>query len=562
MAAMVSSSVSANLRAYLVVATVVVLCYANSLSNAFVFDDTPLLLSDPGSLALDRLPGHFTGEEGFNKTMGRYYRPLVSVTYAVDRLTSRALFGRMDPRSFHATNLLIHLAGCWVLLALLLLLFERPSAALMATLVFAVHPIHTESVAWISGRTDSLAGLFYFTAFLAYLRYARTPKALWLWVLFTSYGLALLSKEMAVTLPAALVLFDLLQRNQRAPQRSRLRIYAALVGLTILFLVVRQAALTGKVVPPEGQYFFGQPSLTVLGTMLQTLPVYARLLTLPTGLLYHYNGVLPYQASLLAGEVLLALLFLVVTLALACWCRRREPLVALSILFFYLSLLPVLNIVPTFSLMAERFLFIPSFSMVLLIGWLLNRARGPELSKAATFACLLLIGWYGVLTFERNRDWKTNDTLFRSAEGTPGSLLNVNLGNAYSRSGDVGKAERLYLEALELREQNARAHLNLGIIQMFRGAQAQGAAAQADGTAERDRARAYRAEATAWWDQARQHLERARELEPGAPEMHFELAQLALVQGRKREALAHLNVVQQLAPGFPGLTELRLQIEQ
>ena len=442
---MMSPGLPANWRAYVIVAAVAFLCYANSLSHQFVFDDKPLLLGDPASYDLDRLPGHFTGEEGYFKTMGRYYRPLVALTYAFDRMTGRLLFGGMDPKSYHLTNVLIHVAVCLVLLALLTLLLESTRAALLAALVFAAHPIHTESVAWISGRTDSLAGLFYFMALLAYLRHTRRPSFGWLWLLFGSYGLALLSKEMAVTLPAALILLDLLRPGRRLAPGTRYLIYAGLIGLTLLFLLARQGALSGITVPEAGQYFFGQPPLTVLATMLQTIPVYARLLIVPTGLLYHYNGVLPYQDSPLSPAVLPALLFVLVTLALALWWRRRQPLATFAILFFYLALLPVMNIVPTFSLMAERFLFIPSLSIALLIGWLIAKARRPAAQAIATIAGLLLIGGYAFLTIERNRDWSTDDRLFRAAEGTPGSLLNVNLGNVYSRAGDILKAEQLYL---------------------------------------------------------------------------------------------------------------------
>ncbi|MFH0943923.1 MAG: tetratricopeptide repeat protein [Planctomycetota bacterium] len=542
----------------LLVAAAALLVYLNALGGGFVFDDKPLLLDNPASLRFDRLPLHFTGEEGFHKTMGRYYRPLVSVTYAVDRSLGETLFGGIDPRTFHFTNVVIHVLASLAALRLLRLLLENRAAALLAALLFAVHPIHTEAVAWISGRTDSLAALFYLTALSEFIRFSRGAGRGSLILLHVSFVAALWCKEMAVTLPAAAILLD---QTACAPRvrtvRARLALIASLAAVTLLFLLLRQAALSGKEVTATMEYFHGKSPVTVLATMLQTLPQCARLLVLPKGMLYHYNGTLPYLDSLLAGRAMLSAAFVLGTMAAALLVRRRLPLVTCAILFFFASLLPVLNIVPTVSLMAERFLYIPSLSLSLLLGILLREIRPPAIRRALFLAAVASLVCCAILTVNRNRDWKSNESLYQSAEGSPGTLLSVNLGNLHFQRGEMEQAEALYLQALELKEETSRAHLNLGMVRFFRGANDLIASQQAAKEGDPDREKVLAGQAEERLDEARRHLERARALEPASPDPVYELAHLAQVRGQKAECRRLLQELEKMAPGYPGASELR-----
>ena len=146
---------------YLVIAIVSFLVYYNALNNDFVFDDESVVQNNQSILTLANIPKFFTAEEGFHKVIGRYYRPVVSSLYAVDY----AIWG-MNPFGFHLTNVIIHVIASLLLLMVLMKLFGDYKngllAALIGALIFAVHPIHTEAVSWISGRTDSLATLFFF----------------------------------------------------------------------------------------------------------------------------------------------------------------------------------------------------------------------------------------------------------------------------------------------------------------------------------------------------------------------------------------------------------------
>ncbi len=529
---------------YPVVFLAAALVYVNSIGGAFVFDDKPLILGDPGLRDLGNIPGFFSGEEGFHKSMGRYYRPLVSTTYAVDTALSSLISPPdpsrgMDPCPFHVTNVLVHAAASLLLFRFLLVLFRNRAACLAGALLFAVHPVHTEAVSWISGRTDSMAGLFYIAAFLVWVRYSDRPTGSRMGLLLLFYLLALLCKEMAVTFPIAAVLFDMtIGRESRAPLRSRLFGYAALFGLTVLFVLFREYALRHVIERETYHYFYGKGAITVAASMFQTVPVYARLLFVPVGLLYHYNGTMPFQETLLSGFALGGLVFTAAAGAAALFLMRKLPVIAFCALFFFLALLPVMNIVPTMSLMAERFLYIPSLLVAVLAAWALSAARREKTRRLFMAAAWVVVVLFSTLTVCRNRVWENNETLYFSAEGTSGTSINVNLGNHYARKGNLDKAETLLLEALSIREETINAHLNLGVLYTQSGVMNKGN--------ERER----------FFEKAAQHLERALSLDPSSPDPLYALATLGHRRNRKEEAVRYLEELQKVRPGHLGSDKL------
>ena len=158
--------------------TIIIVTYAvfqNSLSNDFVFDDESVIIGNASIQNLSSIPKFFTADEGFHKVIDRYYRPIVSSTYALDY----SIWG-LDPYGFHLTNVIIHIISCLLLFKIFRVLFWRYKyrnlISLLSTLIFAVHPIHTEAVSWVSGRTDSLVTLFFFGSFLFYLEFTKEQE--------------------------------------------------------------------------------------------------------------------------------------------------------------------------------------------------------------------------------------------------------------------------------------------------------------------------------------------------------------------------------------------------
>lgn len=201
---------------YLIIIGAGIVLFFNTLQNQFVFDDESVVQGNESIQSLSSIPKYFTADEGFHKVIGKYYRPIVSSTYAIDY----ALW-KLDPYGFHITNVIIHIIACLFLFALLYEIFKESKygliASLAGTLIFLAHPIHTEAVSWVSGRTDSMVTVFFFASFLYYVKYVKSredkkskddPGRMLMWSLIF-YSVGLLCKEMIVTMPVVIILFDL-----------------------------------------------------------------------------------------------------------------------------------------------------------------------------------------------------------------------------------------------------------------------------------------------------------------------------------------------------------------
>ena len=498
--------------------------YINSLGNEFVFDDESVVLGDPSITSISNIPKYFTGEEGFHKVIGKYYRPVVSASYAFDY----ALW-KYNPFGFHLTNVIINTINSVLVYILLVLFFRKVSfrykkhVILISSVIFAVHPIHTEAVAWVSGRTDSLCAMFYFAAFIFYLKFNEQNNRIILILSYVSYSLALLCKEMAVTLPVVIVLFDIIiERKNAAEIKKRLILYAVFVLVTLLYFILRETALTGVTDRKSYYYFYGRDTLVVIFTMLQTLPLYFRLSVIPYNLLYHYNGYLPYQYSVLSYTVLLGIFFIFAVILISVYLFRKIPAVSYSLLFFILTLFPVMNIVPTMNFMAERFLYIPSLFISFLCAGLIFNYYSERIRNIISAFLLIVISYYSVLTVMRNTDWKDNNTLFLSASGRPGTVLYVNIGNYYANQQKYDIAEGYYRKALDINENLLLANNNLGKIFMLRGN----------------------------FDSAYYYMHRAYMLDTLSPEPPFAIGQLYISVNEFKTARPWLEKARTIKPGY------------
>ncbi len=510
---------------YLVVAAVAFIIYANSLSNQFVFDDDSVVLGDQTITQLSNIPKFFTGELGFHKVIGSYYRPIVSTTYAIDYY-----LWKHDPYGYHLTNVIMHVINSVLFCVLLLFMFRREQsvfksyAVLIAGLIFAVHPIHTEVVAWVSGRTDGIACTFFFAAFIFYFKYSDELKGKYFFLTLFMYFLALLSKEMAISLPVIIILYDLVinRADFKAILNKRKWMYASLIVLSFLFMLLRWYALR-NVVPRESyMYFYGMDLPTVIYTMLQTVPLYFRLSVVPYGMLYHYGGYLPYINTLLDFRVIFALVFIAVMLSLAVFFIKRSPYISYSILLFFVTLIPVMNIVPTMNFMADRFLYIPSMFLSIIAAFAAYHYYSRRNKNVIVLAALVVLVGFGFMTVKRNADWKTNDILFMSAEGKPGTVAYVNIGNIYANRQGFDTAEVYYRKALDLRSENLLANNNLGKIMMIKSQ----------------------------YDSASFYINRAHHLDTLSPEPMFTMAQLLQRKGDIKNSILWLEKVQQISPGY------------
>lgn len=438
------------------VAVLALAVYLNSLGGDFVWDDRPLIVNDYMIKSFDHLDHLFTNDFFFrdqNDLAYGYYRPVTTLTYVLDY----ALHAD-QPFGFHLTNALLH-AICSVLVVLLLrrLGFDPLTTAIGGAL-FAVHPIHTESVAWIAGRTDLMAFALTSSAMLLHLasrdpgleplgRRLRTGGAA------VALALALLAKEMAIVLIPWLALVHLVLRRERWTRT--LRALAPSLAVALAYLIWRFAVIE---IPTPGQHETHGAG-AALATLAPTLVRYVGWVILPVDQSAYVQH--PYVTSVLDPRFVPSLLALA-AVALLTWKRARSsPTVLFAVLAAAVSFAPIVNLVRVAgpddmgAIMAERFAYFPSLWLVVLLATgavaLLRRAGERRVAQAAVWAAVVVVlASLSVATVLRNRVWRSEPVLFEDAlaHAPDAALIWGNLANYHLRVGDLPAAEAA-LEKLE-----------------------------------------------------------------------------------------------------------------
>ncbi|MBN1633375.1 MAG: tetratricopeptide repeat protein [Ignavibacteria bacterium] len=518
--------------------------YYNSLSGEFVFDDESVVQNNISIQSLSNIPKYFTADEGFHKVIGRYYRPIVSTSYAIDY----SIWG-LEPFGFHLSNIFFHIISSILLFLILKQLFskyENPVfISFMGAMIFAVHTIHTEAVSWISGRTDSIVTLFFFASFLFYIKYPHKEKSKtspyplkrgtkFLVLSLVFYCLGLLSKEMIITMPVILFLYDYFYRKLDIKKiLSNYEVYLYFIGLSLLYFVIRYLLLLDIPEREKYLYFYGMDFFAIFGTMLKTIPVYFKLLFLPVNLIYHYNGVISDVTSAADITFILSAVFIIALIVIGWLLRKSYGVLSFCIFFFLVSLIPVMNIIQTMNLMAERFLYMTSFIVSLSVCFVLYKTAGGKYFRKLTIVFSIIILLYSYLTFERNKDWQSNNALYSTGEGIDGTVLLVNAGNIYANNKNFDEAAKRYFRALEIRENNILANHNLGLVYLIKGN----------------------------YDSAEYRLKKGINIDSLAPDGYFQLAVLYKTKGNIDEAIRNLEKLQTIDFNYRGSAELLMQLK-
>jgi Tfp pilus assembly protein PilF len=467
-----------NAVVFLILILLSALPYVNALANSFVYDDRLQILGNPyihSFRYLGRIFGStvwtFEGAQGVTN----YYRPLMTLAY----LVGYKVFGRL-PFGFHLMNLVLQVAIVLLLFAVTESIFHDRLLSLVASGLFALHPIHTESVAWIAGITDLELSFFFLLTFLLYLRLADieqpTPSYRRSYLLMLlAYSLALLSKEQAVVLPALAIVYEHLYRPgaARSQFRDKFRHYLPLCWTALAYIAFRRFAL-GGFAPAVWR-----PDLRWSGVLLSATALtgnYLGKLIWPTHLTAFY--VFHESRSIRDPQVLAGIAGLIVCAGLFVWLWRSARPLSFALLWIGATLAPVLNArwMPA-QVFAERYLYLPSVGFCWLAGatvaklWRQTPLEWPSAGRTlarqaiaitvAVVACLYAIG-----TVERNRDWRTDEVLYRrTLEAQPDAqVIHTNLGVDFADRGDWPAAEREWILALGPGKPSAATLNNLGLL--------------------------------------------------------------------------------------------------
>lgn len=517
-----------------------------AVGHEFVFDDEPYVVENQrlqSGLTLSAVKWCFTSTHVAN------WHPLTWLSHLLD-----FRFYGLNPSGHHVTNLLFHIANA----LLLLLVLKRMTGSLwrsaFVAALFAVHPLHVESVAWVAERKDVLSTFFWLLTMWAYVRYVERPRPRRYLLVTLALGLGLMAKPMLVSVPIVLLLLDYwpLGRLSLGDAEKRNRTWAGwkLVWEKVpLFALSAASGVITYLAQQKGGAvieFERFPLGIRIANALVSYVRYIEKMFWPEGLAAFYPHPLD---SLPVWQVAGACLLLAGISVVVIRAARRRPYLGVGWLWYLITLVPVIGVVQVGEqAMADRYTYVPLIGLFVIIAWgapdLLRRSqrengrvadtatsRRISVSPAASFlqstilpilagaviAALMVCTWLQV------GYWHSDMTLFqRAVRVTDRNVLaHNNLGIALAEEGKLEQAVDHYSEALAINPNYVDAHYNLGNAQVEQGK----------------------------IDEAAQHYEEALRLKPDYQKASLGLANIVAKRGGTKEAVGHYLKILQSNPG-------------
>ena len=479
------------------------------------FDDNDYITDNPSVKAGLTLGGVVWA---FTTTHASNWHPLTWLSHMVDC----TVYG-LDPAGHHVTNLLFHIANA----LLLFLVFRKMTGAIwesgFVAAVFALHPLHVESVAWVAERKDVLSTFFWMVTIWTYARYVKEPKVGRYLLALLVFALGLLSKPMVITLPLIMLLLDYwpLGRFQSGQGKGDL----VLEKVPFFLLSVASSFLT---------FFAQQTGGTVKS--LQFFPLEIRIANaLVSYVKYigkmiwpqHLAVLYPYPGEFSIGQTAGAGLLLAGVSVLVIRAARRRPYLAVGWLWYLVTLVPVIGLVQVgMQAMADRYTYVPLVGLFIMVAWgfpgLLKEWRYRRIVLAGLGSLLVLI--LMIVTWVQVRCWQSSITLFHhTLEVTEDNFLIHNkLGNVLFQEGRIDEAMTYFREALRINPHFVEAENNMGNV-LFRQGRI---------------------------DEAVTHYREALRSAPDYADAHYNLGFALARQGKMAEAIAHYQEALRIKPDF------------
>jgi protein O-mannosyl-transferase len=446
----------------LVAATVAV--YGQVIGFRFVnLDDHPYVLDNPNVLQGLTLKGVLWAFTTFHAD---FWHPLTWLSHMLDV----ELYG-VWAGGHHLTSLLLHLANTVILfLALAAMTGANGRSAVVAAL-FALHPLHVESAAWVAERKDVLSTFFFMLTVLAYVKYCRTGRWVHYGIVVLFFVLGLMAKPMLVTVPVILMLLDYwpLRRFNLQDLKSPRTLLPLLEEKVPFFMigflfgvVAIFAQIHGGVAMP---FSGGYPMWIRIMNGIVSYGTYLVLTVWPTGLVPFYQhageGVSLWQASI-------SFIAISAASAFACWKARKYPYLIVGLAWYLITLLPVIGILQVgWHAMADRYTYIPLIGVFITAAWGMNDlVEGKPWGKAALAVTTgAVVGVLMILSWVQVGHWKNSVRLFEYViKASPGNALaHNNLGSAYQDERRMQEAIAQYHEAIRIKPFFLKGYVNLAL---------------------------------------------------------------------------------------------------
>jgi protein O-mannosyl-transferase len=454
----------------------------------------------------------------FTTTFMGNWHPLTWLSHMAD-----CEFFGVNPGAHHWVSVFIHVCNSVLLLWVLYRYTNAPGRSAMVAALFAFHPVHVESVAWIAERKDVLSAFFWILTMWGYLRYVETRSARCYGLMLLCFALGLMSKPMLVTLPFVLLLLDYWPLRRVAIMwdwwrlsREKLPLFAlTLLSAFITFIVQEQSGAVGSL----DKFSAG----TRVANAAIAYVVYLGKTIVPDNLAAFYPHPGSWETWQFAGA---ALLLFVITMGVLNF--RRHAYLITGWLWYLGTLVPVIGLVQVGEqAYADRYTYIPLIGVFIAVVWgvadVATRLNWPRLATRAAACGLLLV--YGLVAARQVTYWQNSEALFRRALAVTkdNHVAHYNLGQTLSVQGRIEEAVEHYYATLRLKADHEGAHNNLGLTFAFQGL----------------------------WKEATNHYTAALRVSPENPDVHFNMAIAGMNLGDMTSAVRHLTITLEKRPSHP-----------
>lgn len=437
--------------------------YSNIYSHEFLWDDEFLIQENQFIRSWENLPKIFSTCSGAGAgRLDNFYRPMQLFFYSI-------IYSLVGAKSwlFLLGNVLLHILNGVFIFLLIKKIFKKDFLAFLTSLLWIIHPIHTEVITYMSGTADPLSLFFILGSFLLYLNFKEKKQSYFIVFSLILFLLALLSKETIIIFPGLLLVYEIIFSKNRKDISN----YSPLILffiLAIAYFVLRLTALnfTGSLNFYQETNLYTQNILIRIFTFLASLLMYYSFLFYPVNL--HMERQFPVFTSLFSFQVIISLIILIIVFVLAFKSyQKKKKYFCFGILWFFIAFIPMSGIIPVNSFLLEHWLYIPSIGFFLCFAGIIMYFW-KKLSKSKIIIIILAILLITLITqtLKRNQDWQNPIVFYHNIlqyhEGT--ARIHNNLGMAYADKNNIEKAEEHYLKAIKINDQYAQVHYNLASL--------------------------------------------------------------------------------------------------
>ncbi|MFQ5454852.1 MAG: tetratricopeptide repeat protein [Nitrospirota bacterium] len=459
----------------ILIISVSIIIYRNSLNNTFHYDDFHSITDNRYIKDMSNIPLFFISTHYFSsaESRGRHYRPVLLSSYTINYY-----LGGLNPYGYRVVNISLHILISFMLYLVVAIIFHNNMAALCASLIFAANPFNSEVINYISARSSLLSTLFYILSFLLFLLIRNSKlktqnsklKKISLYLSFyLSFVMAMLSKEIAITLPIILVIYDIFfyQRKKGSLDIKMGIIHLPFfIGGIVYILIFKVHTFLFNILTGHGARSFYSNMLVQSKVLIR----YIQLFLFPINLsIDHYIRI---PTSILDMPVLFSIIMLSLIFLSGFISYKKMPAISFFILWFFITFLPT-TVIPLNILLFENRGYLPCLAFAAISG--ISIAKLSSLStpcnenftkKAVFFLFIILILSFSIGGITRNKIWKDEFTLWKDVlKKTSDSFkAHASLGLAYHEKGDYESAIREYKEAINISPGYFIPYISVGTI--------------------------------------------------------------------------------------------------